>query len=167
MVVVPNVDLELSKNGDDFLTESIIFSASDLFKTMRQLHNNDYHGGYLCITDPKTGIPYLTLGLGQAMPEKWEKYLEFSMEKARRLAAHPEHVCSAQSRNDQTNQWPGAIRTRKIIISFSGLPWEIDETYCLLLAHVLELISMDEAREIANISGNNKFEEAVRLLFTN
>ncbi len=163
MVIVAQVNLELSV-ADDFLTESIIFAASDLFKTLRTLHDCDYHGGYLCIADPHRGFPHLVLGLGQVMPEWVDEYLEFSLEKARRLALYSDHVCSAQSRNDAANQWPGAIRTKKIIISFSGLPWEIDETYCLLLAHVLELISLDEARFIANISGNSKFEEAVKLL---
>lgn len=98
----------------------------------RLREENRSAGGYLCIADEE--VPVLIGRIGNPVPEKLGKYLEFSQEKARRLAAHPQHDLSRESRNPDANQWGGAVRAGGIIYSFSGLPEELDEAYACLVA---------------------------------
>ncbi|MFA6190579.1 MAG: hypothetical protein WC711_03705 [Candidatus Staskawiczbacteria bacterium] len=78
-----------------------------------------------------------------------------SIKQADRLFAHPKHVSSYQSRNPRQNQGAGAIRAGSVILSFSGLTSEFcNEALVLWVAHVVRWLSVDEAFNIARLSGN-------------
>ncbi|HEY4490253.1 MAG TPA: hypothetical protein VJC12_03300 [Candidatus Paceibacterota bacterium] len=83
---------------------------------------------------------------------------EFTQEKARRLASHPPHVSSWQSRDLDREMYGGAIRAENLIFSFSGIPEEGDEILVLGIALKLGLISNEEAEEIMAIS-HNRFNQ--------
>jgi len=145
--------------------DQILPLAGSLFLWLQQaefLKDNESQGGFLCIADESTGIPRMILGIGEVPPEKWEKYLQLCQEKASRLAQHPTHVCSAESRYDRRGKYPGAIRTNAEIISFSGLPWEYDESLCLLIAIKIKSLSITQATDIAKLSGNNWFAAVLK-----
>ena len=94
-------------------------------------------GGYFCLADAGTGNPLFEPALIGTVPqEKKEKYLAFCQEKAKRLANHPEHEASWESRNEEANEWGGALRIGTLIFSFSGLPEWGDEALMLILAEV-------------------------------
>ena len=95
-------------------------------------------GGFFCLADARTGLPWVIAQLGEISNEKVEKYLAFCQEKARRLALHPEHTSSWQSRNPEDNQWGGAIRCGKYIYSFSGLPELGDEALMMYAAAICD-----------------------------
>ncbi len=128
-----------------------------LFEVLREFNQRDSYGGYLCLANPQTGVPYLLLGMGEVWPDKQQKYFEICQEKAIRLASYPDHFSSAQSRCDSEGKYPGAIRTKDMIFSFSGLPWQLDETFMLFLAMSLDCLDMDAAKGIAKISKNGVF----------
>jgi len=90
-------------------------------------------GGFFCIANGKTGLPYLVKVVGNPPEDKREAYFFFAREKARRLAEHPEHMSSWESRNPELDQWGGAVRRGDFIFSFSGLPELADEALILCL----------------------------------
>ncbi len=92
-------------------------------------------GGFFCIADGKTGLPLLVKVVGSPPEDKGEKYFSFAQEKARRLAKHPEHMSSWESRDPESDQWSGAVRYGGLIFSFSGLPELADEALILSLLH--------------------------------
>jgi hypothetical protein len=103
-------------------------------------------GGYLCITD-EGGTPILITRVGEGNPEKNNARLEFCQEKARRLAAHPEHMLSSQSRDKERQMYGGAVRgtIKKLIVSFSGLPERVDELYAQTILFLLSDTSLNGA----------------------
>lgn len=129
-----------------------------LFEVLQEFNKRDSFGGYLCLANPQTGVPYLLLGMGEVWPDKQQKYFEICQEKAIRLASYPDHFSSAQSRCDSEGKYPGAIRTKDMIFSFSGLPWELDECFTLLLAVCFGCLDKERAADIAALSGNTRFK---------
>lgn len=112
-------------------------------------------GGYLCIADGKNGLPILVMLIGEVPLGKAPKYLEFCQEKAGRLAGHPNHESSWESRNEEKNRWGGAIRFRDLILSFSGLPELGDEAAMLRAAEDVDGHKFsDIAERIAKRSKN-------------
>jgi hypothetical protein len=91
--------------------------------------------------------------------------LSYCQEKALRLARHPEHVSSAQSRDDDNEQYPGAVRVGDLILSPSGMPWELDESLGLISGIYLLDLDIGDAFNIAKLSGNTKFSSAYDILF--
>lgn len=130
-----------------------------IFQKLRPFHDREAHGGYLCVADSETGTPLLIVGIGTVDTKKMGRCFELCQEKARRLAQNPEHSSSAQSRDDDNGKFGGAIRGLDEIFSFSGLPWELDEAFCLLLALELSDIDPAQAKEIADLSHNTRFAE--------
>jgi len=108
-------------------------------------------GGYFCLADTVNGRPWFICSFGIMLEEKWPRYLHFAQEKALRLAVNPSHESSWQSRNEEEEQWGGAIRAGQYILSFSGLPEKWDEALCLAVAFTHQLINMDEAIAIADL----------------
>jgi len=98
-------------------------------------HEEGQSGGVLCIADPSTGAPLLTWAFGTLTPEECVEYLEFAMEKAKRLAEHPLHFASSESRDMNTTpkRYSGAVRGAEFILSFSGFKEEQDEAAMFLL----------------------------------
>lgn len=137
---------------------SIIMRAINL---SQEINDRGRTGGYFCVASANDPEGYYIQGIslvGYIRLEKRERYFLFAEEKARRLFNHPEHKSSFQSRNDTEERYPGAIRTPQHIFSFSGLMWELDEAAMLVLAIKLRELSLEEAREIAQISENLYFE---------
>jgi len=105
-------------------------------------------GAYFCFASMKKGLPLVFTPVGDVAIEKAEKYVAFSMEKARRLAQHPEHVSSFQSRNPP-EQWGGAIHVGGNIFSMSGLPELGDEAVMLVTAFMF-FPKLEEVRVACN-----------------
>jgi len=102
--------------------------------------------GYLTLMDGITGEIILTVPFGEIPVEKREKYLRLSQEKAQRLftqitinlpSGTTHHTSSFQSRNEEKEQYGGAIycnfHSFSIILSFSGTPELADEAMMLVL----------------------------------
>lgn len=88
-------------------------------------------GGAFCLADGATGFPYATVLVGEVPKNKADKYKALCQEKAFRLASHPDHVGSWESRDPSNGKWGGAIRFGKDIYSFSGFPEMGDEATML------------------------------------
>lgn len=119
-------------------------------------------GGYLCIAD-ETGLPMLIIKIGEDCPEKDSDRLVFCQEKARRLAAHPEHRLSWESRDPDKQMYGGAVRgsVKKLIVSFSGFPERVDELYALAVLFILSDASLNSPKWLAR-QGNEYAGTAVR-----
>ena len=94
--------------------------------------------------------------------DKRRKYLEFSQEKGRRLFLNRTHLSSYQSRDVKSKCFGGAIRSKYLILSFSGLPELGDEAVCLALAVHFKWISMEEAKKIISLSDNKIFHALMK-----
>jgi len=116
-------------------------------------------GGYLCIADARTGMPLYLSILGVVPSGHAPKYLGFAQEKALRLAANPEDLASEQSRKPDEGKWGGAIRTDRYILSFSGLPEELDEAIMLSFAIKADFLTHEAAAHIARLTHNNRWQE--------
>jgi hypothetical protein len=88
-------------------------------------------GGYFCFSRTNGRILLVTQIGEIESDEKARKYLSYCQEKVTRLACHPDHFSSFQSRCEELNGFGGAIRTTNHILSFSGLPELWDEA-CML-----------------------------------
>ena len=103
--------------------------------------------GYLTLMDGITGNIVFTIPFGEIPEEKRQKYFELSQEKAMRLFSQVNmhlpngHTTSFQSRNEENEQYGGAIyvncHSTIFILSFSGMPELIDEAMMLVLAEKL------------------------------
>jgi hypothetical protein len=122
----------------------------------RQHMNGDdrvREGGWFCLLDvrqPPGWMVRVHERIGQLQTDKEAKYREFSLEKATRLASHPEHTTSRESRDEAAAQYGGAIHAHGYILSFSGLPEVWDEAIMLQAAILCDLLTPDEARRISN-----------------
>jgi hypothetical protein len=128
-------------------TLDLLPKVSDLYSQTNQLlalANNmvptelERSGGYLTILDGETGKVLLILSCGIIPPEKAEKYLEFSQEKAYRLFAHKEHKTSYESKDETNSMFPGAIRGEEGIYSFSGHQTDVDEAISISAFYLIE-----------------------------
>ena len=92
--------------------------------------------GFFFVAANAQGFPLLAFPVGEIPAEKFFKYAEFALEKARRLGQHSEHMTSWQSRDPDNGQWGGAIRVPgcQVIFSISGLPEDLDAAASLALA---------------------------------
>lgn len=128
-------------------------------------------GGYFCVTRAYDGYPRHFSRWGVVPPSHDEKYRRYGMEKPGRLAAHPEHVASSQSRNEVLCQFGGAIRTDlgdKDLYSFSGFPEPIDEPMMMAFAVMTGRLTLGGAMRIAELTSSvprwEEFRSAVPLL---
>ncbi len=96
------------------------------------------HGGYLTILDAETGQILVILACGTMNPEKREKYLHFSQEKALRLFENKDHNTSYESRDEENLKFAGAIRGEEFIYSFSGPQEDVDEAICISMFYIFE-----------------------------
>lgn len=115
----------------------------------------DRTGGFLYLQDA-SGECWMHLLFGIGSEEKRYKWQEFSREKAHRLATHPTHQLSWQSRKPDNDQWGGSIRLPNgFILSFSGLPEWADEVFCAALAVRMGWATVPKMLEVLSISGND------------
>lgn len=129
---------------------------------IEHLNDPSRRGGYFCLVEPEgnqMALPTLVLGIGTVPAEKGPRYLALAQEKARRLAKHPEHRSSWQSRNPDKDEWGGAIVASPYIFSFSGLsPDTADEAAMLMVAVELGYLELVKALTIAKLSANQLFK---------
>lgn len=120
-------------------------------------------GGYPFILHAKTEYGPDTEQCSEIGPildeTKRGRYRAFAEEKARRVARYPDHQTSFESMNRDLEQYQGAIRCRdgRTFVGFSGRLSREDEAICLLLAMRLGWLTVDGAKNIADISGNTFF----------
>ena len=108
--------------------------------------------------DGITGNIIFTIPFGEIPEEKRQKYFELSQEKATRLFSQvnmhlPDgHTSSFQSRNEENEQYGGAIyvncHSTVFILSFSGMPELIDEAMMLVLADKLSRNSINKSLRV-------------------
>lgn len=121
-------------------------------------------GGYLCVFRRILGLPngeiryeeapFLIIRVGNPSEGKWEKYLRFAIEKAVRLISHPDHISSWQSRNEDAEQYGGAIRTPDYVLAFSGHTEKADEAILAMGAFEEGLLAGETVQEIGDLSSN-------------
>lgn len=148
------------------ITEDIAWMAQTHMDILLRLseYTDDRKGGYLVIADARTGMPIISLMVGQIPKEKYQKYFAFAHEKARRLfESHQKDasiVSSWQTRNPDKDQWGGAVLCKRWIVSFSGLPELVDEAFSASIAASIQVAPMSKAlaRRIGKISGNSFLE---------
>ena len=92
-------------------------------------------GVMFCVADLDTGAPLFKCVLGTLTVAEIKEYTTFALEKAERLAGHPEHVASSQSRNVilEPRKYGGAVRGKDYLYSFSGFTEDEDEAAGLAL----------------------------------
>lgn len=144
---------------DDKLALLLHKTLLRMLPIIRGHHNRKTNGGYftVCSVGDNT-FPHLIIGCGDvADMEKAKATFEFSGEKAQRLAEHPDHLSSAQSRNFDKKKFAGAIRIsqQNLILSFSGLPETCDEALMLHVAVACHLLHRDQALHIASLWDND------------
>lgn len=108
--------------------------------------------GYLTVLHVPTGNLWFTAQIGQCPSDKAEKYMCFSIEKACRLHTNPSHQLSSESRNPDKDCWGGAVKAGNLILSFSGLPEEADESLVIWISARVGLITGNEAEVLAGLS---------------
>ena len=133
-------------------------SLGEILEILRDV-GEEKHGGYFTIFDSFLRAPLLTAMIGLMPSEKFEKYREYSLEKATRLSHAPfDHKSSWQSRNPDKEQWGGAVYAEHgFIFSFSGLPEIADEALVLAIASNMGFMTHDEATRIAMKSKNGYY----------
>lgn len=151
------INLRLTPNSPQ-VHRRIMEALTAVFPKFRCLHNRDTHGGFFSFRDPD-GTLKMFVGIGDVWEEKLPKYMEFSLEKSRRLLTYPEHLSSWQSRRPELNEYGGAIRTPHGLLSFSGLPEELDEALNLAISVRSQILLPHAAANIAGISGNKQYAE--------
>lgn len=113
----------------------------------------DKEGGYFCLISTTHFLrdpPILVERVGYiGTSAKAERNWNLCQEKARRLARHPEHRLSWESRNEAADQWGGAITVGEHILSFSGLTEPTDEAVVVIVALILEIMTLEEAEAVA------------------
>jgi hypothetical protein len=136
------------------VVEIITFSTLSLKHALEKINDPLRKGGCMCIARPN-GLIVAVLLIGEVVSEeRMRKYFALCQEKAVRLASHPEHVSSWQSRDETKQRYAGAIRSRKYILSFSGLPELWDEACMTDLAAKTCGLSVTRSNKIQRASNN-------------
>lgn len=105
-------------------------------------------GGFLTIAD-LAGQPLLVMLIGTSPEDRLVRYWRNSLEKALRTSLTG-LASSRASRDQDRERWIGALRGRKLIGSFSGLPENFDE---ILVADVLVRtrdLASSQAKDLLN-----------------
>ncbi len=121
-------------NNTLIIAERVITVAIHLFGA------DGRNGGYFALTS-MSGAPTLISRHGQMRDDKGRKFLYLAQEKCLRLAAHPEHLTSFDSRDPSAitesnpwGKWGGAIRGMRYLYGFSGLSEFQDEAIAAVIA---------------------------------
>jgi len=138
---------------------SILGHATDVIHAARTFARSGDAGGYLCIGDNTTGVPFLLTLIGNMPEERARACAGFAQEKNRRLGANLHHRTSWESRDEEKEQYPGAVRGKQLLWSFSGFPSKTDEAAMLVSAIRCGDMTIEEATEIVGITGNPVFHK--------
>jgi hypothetical protein len=107
------------------------------------LNKENKQGGYFTLLDKKSGHILVTAQIGKIPDDKYKKYHDFSIEKARRVFK-TNRFTSYATRDEKKNQYGGAISTNDHIFSFSGLPELADEALMIYVTTKLEYQALEE-----------------------
>lgn len=112
-----------------------------------------YRGGFICLSEITSGLPELSLMIGEVPITRIGKYSSLVIEKSIRVAQN--HLISSwQNRSPEDRKYGGAILANDMIFSFSGFPELIDEAIVTVLAFELGQIDISMVHRIVNISTN-------------
>ncbi len=147
------------------LYHAVYMVAETIVMPIAQKRDPDRTGGWFAFwrRDPAhtvVVVPVIGFAVGYVLPDRFVRYQYFADEKAARLAQHPEHVSSWQSRdvsppNKMDHKYGGAIRVSpELIFSFSGFSEHEDEMLCAIAAWHINLLNVTELGQIAATSGN-------------
>lgn len=118
----------------------------------RPEYRRESYGGYLSILDNQDKEVFVCGKVGEVPEDKNLKYRTVSLEKPTRLFVHPEHLTSFQSRNPEEGKWGGAIRTKNLLLSFSGFHEKTDTLYVIEGAKIVAEIDKQTISEILRIT---------------
>jgi hypothetical protein len=158
--------MKLSSHLSPLRISNLITSAEHAVEVLVKLPDNprpESNGGSLTIIsqDETPGceiFPLLVAPIGKLPPEKVNKYLTLSQEKAKRLHETPLFWSSWQTRDLDKARYGGAVAGASCVFSFSGLPEEADEALVLALAMSHDDLSWEKAEAILSISKNRLFK---------
>ncbi len=114
------------------------------------------NAGCFTLRSAQSGDLFLLRMFGNLPLEKQKDYFRRSIEKGERLGNDLLQASSWASRKPDEDKWGGAIRVNLAILSFSGFYEDSDEAVVVYAARLLGWISVTEARQIAELSKNEK-----------
>lgn len=153
----------LAVDVQQIVTDIILRSVLEL--------DQDRTGGWFAFWrgDPNGVIvrPVFGFSVGLVTSKRYLRCIHFANEKAVRLAQHPTHISSFQSRDESDldpmmHKYGGAIRCgslgggKHLIFSFSGFSELEDEAVCVILARRGGWLSDHELNCIIKASGNER-----------
>lgn len=101
--------------------------------------------------------------------EETAEYARLAVEKTARLAQHPEHLLSWESKEDAAGQHQGGVRAPNGLLgAFSGFSAEAaeaaeeDEVLVLWVFTKMDWMSVEQAREAALVSSNRRYTELMK-----
>ena len=145
----------LAGSIDSSFRRKVIEELEIILIRVRELHDRPMLGGYFVIANGTTGLPLVVAMIGALELSKADQYFANACEKAQRLASHPEHRLSWQSRVENY-KFAGAVRVGCLIFSFSGLPEMLDEALMLALGAKTHQFRHADALVRAQTSGNEE-----------
>lgn len=154
--------MDVIKQGQDY--QRIIQVATLVFADARLMFGNEEgwqnrDGAYFCVSRAKTGIPVLLAELGAPSQDKVAQYIKNSQEKPARLALHPGHLTSSESRNIELSQYGGAIRANDdYSLSLSGQPELGDEGIVMTISELLGLTNLTTLQIMAGRTGQTYWQ---------
>lgn len=127
---------------DDFIrrvtsyTAHFLKVAIGLFGKESSWHGCE--GGYFCIANHKTGLPYLIVPIGKTSNSRAESYFALCQKEIRKLAGHPRYASNRQCSETNPREYACAVRGGKYIFSLSGFPAPGSETILASVVAMLE-----------------------------
>lgn len=128
-------------------------------------------GGYL-VSCEEDDVCLASLWFNRVgMPEEKHKksYAKNAVEKAHRLALHPNHQLSRQSRDPGKGMYGGGVRFPRVgrIMAFSGLPEEVDEGLVIGIGYSIEWLTWRDVEALFKLSGSDVGPMVARTVFNN
>jgi hypothetical protein len=127
-------------------------------------------GCYFCAGNRLIGTPrFGPVLIGLVPIEKAPRYQRLSAEKEHRLALHPRHLSSYESRDTDVDKWGGAVSlgVREPIFSISGYPEYGDEALSLIVAEIHgarnSLLAVASVAESIALRNENPYWEPLRV----
>jgi hypothetical protein len=155
------------------LREDFIRVAEEIFARYIAMPDNpkpDRVGAYLSVFDKSQQKILLVLELGSCKAEMADRWFHYSLEKLERLWGNRSkgHITSWQSRDKGMFKYGGAITApddsqglkegHKLIGSIAGLTDHGEEAILLVIWLKFSWLAMEDAKKIAQISGNHLFQ---------
>ncbi len=139
--------------------------ATDVINWLMLNKAPDRKGAVVCISGNHDGLPLFALRIKGLDPAKAAEQIRFSVEKATRLGSNDAHLSSAQSRDEESKLYDGAIRCRECIVSVSGFwPDSLDATAAIVIALLLGKLSEGEAEIRGQLSDRSCWSECYQAL---